>query len=113
MIRRPPRSTLFPYTTLFRSPENKIQDDAVARQYGFRGGLVPGVTVYAYLTHPLVAAFGAAWLERGTAAVRFVEPVLDGEELPVAGTVVGRDAKGVTATLVASTAAAGEGATLP
>src|SRR3712207_8472175 len=22
MIRRPPRSTLFPYTTLFRSPEN-------------------------------------------------------------------------------------------
>src|SRR2546428_9408764 len=26
MIRRPPRSTLFPYTTLFRSPD----DDAVA-----------------------------------------------------------------------------------
>src|SRR2546427_4826313 len=24
MIRRPPRSTLFPYTTLFRSPENVI-----------------------------------------------------------------------------------------
>ena len=24
MIRRPPRSTLFPYTTLFRSPENKV-----------------------------------------------------------------------------------------
>src|SRR5256885_9161506 len=24
MIRRPPRSTLFPYTTLFRSPNNKI-----------------------------------------------------------------------------------------
>src|SRR5690242_21173229 len=23
MIRRPPRSTLFPYTTLFRSPDNK------------------------------------------------------------------------------------------
>src|SRR5256885_13028724 len=25
MIRRPPRSTLFPYTTLFRSPSNTIQ----------------------------------------------------------------------------------------
>src|SRR5256885_16606415 len=25
MIRRPPRSTLFPYTTLFRSPHNEIQ----------------------------------------------------------------------------------------
>src|SRR2546422_4983990 len=24
MIRRPPRSTLFPYTTLFRSPENSV-----------------------------------------------------------------------------------------
>src|SRR2546422_8625264 len=24
MIRRPPRSTLFPYTTLFRSPKNPI-----------------------------------------------------------------------------------------
>src|SRR5258705_9556322 len=28
MIRRPPRSTLFPYTTLFRSPESR------RRQYG-------------------------------------------------------------------------------
>src|SRR5256885_6537828 len=25
MIRRPPRSTLFPYTTLFRSPETWVQ----------------------------------------------------------------------------------------
>src|SRR3712207_7276796 len=24
MIRRPPRSTLFPYTTLFRSPQEKV-----------------------------------------------------------------------------------------
>jgi acyl dehydratase len=92
--------------------ENQIHDDVVARQYGFRGGLVPGMIVYAYLTHPLVAAFGAAWLERGTAAVRFVEPVLDGEEVTLTGAVVGRDARGVTATLVASTAASGECATL-
>ena len=33
---------------------NKIHDDRVASQYGFRGGLVPGVTVYAYMTYPLV-----------------------------------------------------------
>src|SRR2546427_12964905 len=26
MIRRPPRSTLFPYTTLFRSPESIVAD---------------------------------------------------------------------------------------
>src|SRR3989441_11841926 len=28
MIRRPPRSTLFPYTTLFRSPRKEALDDA-------------------------------------------------------------------------------------
>src|SRR3712207_8870636 len=27
MIRRPPRSTLFPYTTLFRSPEHRVVAD--------------------------------------------------------------------------------------
>src|SRR2546425_13378577 len=27
MIRRPPRSTLFPYTTLFRSPQHRVADD--------------------------------------------------------------------------------------
>src|SRR3712207_8582166 len=26
MIRRPPRSTLFPYTTLFRSPDRRAED---------------------------------------------------------------------------------------
>src|SRR3712207_9273470 len=34
MIRRPPRSTLFPYTTLFRSPEN-ITDYAVEAEIQF------------------------------------------------------------------------------
>src|SRR2546427_4895451 len=31
MIRRPPRSTLFPYTTLFRSPERRAHDASKAR----------------------------------------------------------------------------------
>src|SRR5690242_21095359 len=30
MIRRPPRSTLFPYTTLFRSDPERAGDDTVA-----------------------------------------------------------------------------------
>jgi acyl dehydratase len=92
--------------------ENKIHDDATARRYGFRGALVPGVTVYAYLTEPLVAAFGSAWLERGTASVRFGKPVLDGEELHVVGVVTGRDAKGAAATVTGATAAEPEAATL-
>ena len=92
--------------------ENKIHDDATARRHGFRGALVPGVTVYAYMTQPLAIAFGPAWLRRGTASVRFVKPVLDGEEVVVSGVVTARDATGVTATLTASTAATPECATL-
>src|SRR3712207_8366126 len=31
MIRRPPRSTLFPYTTLFRSARRAVDDAVIAR----------------------------------------------------------------------------------
>ena len=65
--------------------ENKMHDDTVARRYGFRGGLVPGVTVYGYVTHPVVAAYGRAWLEQGGATVRFVKPLFEGEEGVVTG----------------------------
>src|SRR2546422_5370228 len=34
MIRRPPRSTLFPYTTLFRSPGDIADVDALMARYG-------------------------------------------------------------------------------
>jgi acyl dehydratase len=76
-------SYLGPYTvTAFnasKESENKIHDDAVARQFGFRGGLVPGVDVYAYLTHLPIARWGRAWLEHGTAECRFLKPVYDGD----------------------------------
>jgi acyl dehydratase len=62
---------------------NKIHDDAVARSYGFRGGLVPGVDVYAYLTQGPVARWGAAWLADGTMSARFAKPVYDGDEVTV------------------------------
>src|SRR3989442_7771739 len=39
MIRRPPRSTLFPYTTLFRSPAG----DRRRERHADRGGLHAGV----------------------------------------------------------------------
>jgi acyl dehydratase len=62
---------------------NKIHDDAVARRYGFAGGLVPGVDVYAYMTHPPAAAWGLDWLERGSMRARFLAPVYEGEEVVV------------------------------
>lgn len=94
------------------SGENAIHDDETARRYGFRGALVPGVMVYAYMTQPLAAVFGAAWLTRGTASVRFVRPVLDGEELVVRGEVTARDARSLSVSLTAGTAATPECATL-
>src|SRR5438034_8104345 len=37
MIRRPPRSTLFPYTTLFRSSQNNAQTKLYLNQRARRG----------------------------------------------------------------------------
>src|SRR6516165_3838286 len=54
-----------------KASENKIHDDAVARRFGFGGGLVPGGDVYAYMAHQPVARWGRAWLERGAAECRF------------------------------------------
>src|ERR1700730_5646383 len=68
--------------------ENKIHDDDVARRLGFRGGLVPGVTVYAYMTHPVVAVFGRPWLERGTMTSRFHQPFYEGDTVTVSAAAV-------------------------
>jgi len=61
-----------------KASENKIHDDEVARRFGFGGGLVPGVDVYAYMAHLPVARWGRAWLERGAGECRFQKPVYDG-----------------------------------
>jgi acyl dehydratase len=61
--------------------ENRIHDDQTAAVYGFRGGLTPGVTVYGYLTVPVIRRFGLEWLERGAMSLRFHQPVYDGEEV--------------------------------
>jgi acyl dehydratase len=62
-----------------RDSENKMHDDSVAQRYGFSGGLVPGVDVYAYMAHPAVARWGREFLEAGTLQGRFLKPVYDGE----------------------------------
>ena len=65
--------------------ENKIHDDAVARRFGFSGGLVPGVDVMAYMMHLPVTTWGRAFLDRGLIEARFVKPVYDGETAEVTG----------------------------
>lgn len=61
--------------------ENRIHDNRVAAEYGFRSGLVPGVTVYGYMTKPITDRFGSEWLHRGAMDVRFFEPFYEGEEV--------------------------------
>ena len=68
---------------------NKIHDDRVAAQYGFRAGLVPGVTVYAYMTYPLMQQLGETWLAQGQAQVKLVKPCYDGDQVTVVATVSG------------------------
>jgi hypothetical protein len=63
--------------------ENRIHSDEVARAYGFRGGLVPGVTVSAYLLHPAAVAWGRDFIERGSAHAAVRSPVYDGEAFEV------------------------------
>ena len=62
-----------------KASENKIHDDATAQRFGFKGGLVGGVHVYAYMSHMPVAQWGRAWLERGTGEAKFGKPVYEGD----------------------------------
>jgi len=60
--------------------ENRIHADDVARRYGFRGGLVPGVTVYGYVATGLA---DPDWVARGRAEVRFRKPCYEGDLLEI------------------------------
>ena len=72
------------YSVTARNPatgsENRIHADDVARRYGFRGGLVPGVTVYGYVATGLA---DPDWIARGGAEVRFRKPCYDGDLLDI------------------------------
>src|SRR2546423_11778674 len=58
MIRRPPRSTLFPYTTLFRSPKVLVAgENGVSRYAGIKTdytNLAPRLGFAATLPHAIV-----------------------------------------------------------
>jgi hypothetical protein len=70
--------------------ENKIHEDDLARQYGFKGGLVPGVTMYGWMTHPVVAALGQAWLDGGTFETGFAKPIYYEEPAVIRATVAAK-----------------------
>lgn len=79
--------TINAYNTATES-ENRIHDDATASRFGFSGGLVPGVDVFAYMAHAPVRLWGLDWLQQGAMQARFLKPVYDGED----ATLVAEDA---------------------
>src|SRR3712207_7065705 len=67
MIRRPPRSTLFPYTTLFRSGRPARPAEPVARRAGPRAGAGGGPVLLSHPTcsdRPLLPLVGARQFSR-------------------------------------------------
>lgn len=65
--------------------DNKIHSDETAAKYGFRGGLVTGVSMYAYTTQMLAAHFGVDFLGCSRVNTKLTQPVYDGEEVIVRG----------------------------
>src|SRR3989454_9636132 len=91
MIRRPPRSTLFPYTTLFRSQSSLLGFGERARVDGVRalaakpaGAVAPHVGQLLELEAQPRRHRDGGWIELGAAAPRYtagVEGVAHGDLL--------------------------------
>src|SRR5262245_39076109 len=76
--------------------ENRIHADDVARSHGFRGGLVTGITTFAYMTRPAIDALGLDWLDRGHASIRLLKPIYEGEPVHADGSVTRVDGPSIT-----------------
>ncbi len=77
------------------TPSNRIHDDEYARRCGYRGALVPGASIYAYIARSLAELLGREWLERGSAEVRFTLPAYEGEEIRISGEIRSMTAEGI------------------
>src|SRR3712207_8100474 len=72
MIRRPPRSTLFPYTTLFRSVYSSTQQSAQVQSAIATALGIPSSSVQVYV-RPLGGGFGGKQFRAGIVAPRSEE----------------------------------------
>jgi hypothetical protein len=68
--------------------KGSIHDDEKARQMGYKGGLVPGVTVLGYMSRLMQETFGERWQSGSTFAGRLRRPVYEGVEVTVEGIVI-------------------------
>jgi len=66
--------------------ENRIHSDEVAARFGFVGGLVPGIAMYAYLVEGINEIFDSSWNEHGCLSAKFIRPVYDNDKVEVRAT---------------------------
>lgn len=59
----------------------------IARRYGLRDAVVPGVRLFAYICDMFLKEFGIAWAEGGALSVKFVAPAMSGDILHTFATV--------------------------
>jgi acyl dehydratase len=78
-VERTPEAWSVTAVNLPEHAANAIHTDAGASAAGFPAALVAGVTTYAYLTHPCVAAWGEAWLGGSVGELRLRAPVFAGD----------------------------------
>ena len=68
--------------------KGSIHDDEKARQMGYEGGFVGGVSVLGYMMRLMHETFGEAWLASGQFNGRLRQPLYAGVEATVEGSVV-------------------------
>src|SRR5256885_12936555 len=101
MIRRPPRSTLFPYTTLFRSGTHTHSDDQVKlgrmtdwKAHDSDGGPTLGLGLDRKSTRPnsshLVISYAVFCLKKKTKTLRIIDRMFDDESVRLTSTDVAR-----------------------
>jgi hypothetical protein len=62
---------------------NMIHSTGAAREYGFAGALIGGVTAYGWCVGTIVEALGAGWLDDGWVHLAFKRPMYPGDPLDV------------------------------
>jgi len=73
-----------------------IHDDSAARDYGYRGALVPGIILYGYMTDVVARSWGLDWVARGTMRSHSRRPVYEGERLTIHAAPAREDADGLS-----------------
>jgi len=63
--------------------ENRIHSDEVAAKFGFKGALVPGVTVFGLTSIPITTTHNDSWLSGHTLHTRFLKPAYHNDTLTV------------------------------